>query len=284
MPGLPHQRDQLQIQARGEPGTLCLMGTAIGAALRGAGRCVLGAIMEQRAKGAQPLHRPQVPEQDVEVVAALGQDHGAGETAAAPLASHVGVGHVPEAHVFSMLHGDDIAQAAGGDDVVKRGEEGSVAENVAEHQDAPGPLRGLHQAHAILHRGSHRLFQQHIVAGLQRGDGGADVQVIQRADEGGIGHLPLGQQVLPGAKPALRRDVVGLGEAGPSDIVRLGDGDEAYLVGVCQGVRTVGVVAPVASADQDGFNRLGHRSSPLAIAKRAEIQYNSSEAPPQTDK
>ncbi|MBM4465804.1 MAG: hypothetical protein FJ014_09675 [Chloroflexi bacterium] len=74
----------------------------------------------------------------------------------------------------------------------------------------------------------------------------------------------MGEQVLPGAELALRGDIVGLGKAGPSGVVGLGDGHEAYLVGMRQGVRSIGVVAPIASAHQHSFYRLSHGSAPLA--------------------
>ena len=107
---------------------------------------------------------PHVPVENVEIVAAFCQNHGAGGGQIAPVAAHEAVGHVPVNDVFAVFDGHDVAQPAGVDDVVEGFEEGGVAENVADLQKTAVFLRHLHQFHRFRQRVGHRFFQQHIVA------------------------------------------------------------------------------------------------------------------------
>jgi hypothetical protein len=139
---------------------------------------------------------------------------------------------MPEDHVFAVLDGDDIAQAAGGQHLVQLGEEGRVAQHVADLHQPAGALGRLDQRNGVGQAVGHGLLQQHIVAGLERRQRRGHVQLVLGHIETCVGQLSGGHQLLPGLEAALGWDAVGGGETLPAGLVWLGDGDKAQLVGV----------------------------------------------------
>ena len=94
-------------------GAAVLAGAAVQAAVGRALRRGAGVEVIQRAEALDPYallaHQPA---EDVHVVAALGQDHGAGFVAAPPVAADKAVGVVPVAHVLNGVDRLDLADVA----------------------------------------------------------------------------------------------------------------------------------------------------------------------------
>ena len=181
-------------------------------------------VVDERTHRAEALHRlGQVPDQDVQVVAALGQDHGAGEGLVAPVAAHEAVRHVPVGDIFPVFHGHDLADDAGFQDFMELAPEGCIAQHVADLQHAPGPLGCLHQLDAALQRVGHGFLQQHVVAGLHGGDGRRHVHLVLGGDDGGVaqsgGPSSRSSQV---AKAAGVLQIMGVGQPLAADRVRVG--------------------------------------------------------------
>ena len=64
--------------------------------------------MNQRAYRGESARGPVVPEEDVHVMAALGQDERRGAGEVSPVAAHERVRHVPIDDIFTMLDRDDL--------------------------------------------------------------------------------------------------------------------------------------------------------------------------------
>jgi hypothetical protein len=217
--------------------------------------------VHQRADRSKPRHRLlEIPDQHIEIVAAFRQDHRAGETFVAPVAAHEAVRHVPVGDILTMLDGDEIADHARFEHLVQLTPEGGVAQHVADLQHTPRALRRLHKLDGAFERVRHRLFEQHVVAGFHRRNRRADVHLILRGDDGAVGQLPGGDQILPGREAAAVVDVVRIGQPLAADRVRFSNADDAHFVGMAQGVGCVGRSPAPTSADDDHFNRFGHRA------------------------
>ncbi len=150
--------------------------------------------VHQGAHRTEPFHwHAKVPDQNVEVVTALRQDHRVGKRLVAPVAAYETVGHVPVGHVFSVFYRDDLAQHTGNNDLVEAPPERSVAQHMADLQRAARTFGGLHKLHTARKRVSHRFFQQHVVAAFHGGDGRRHVHLILRCHDGGLGQLLFGK-------------------------------------------------------------------------------------------
>ncbi len=101
------------------------------------------------------------------------------------------MGHMPVGHVLRHGDGHHLAQPAGSDDLVDRSIERGVAETVADLQLSSSDVKGLDHAHAGHGLGRDRLFQKHIVACCERGQGRFSVSIIWGGDDGHTGQAPL---------------------------------------------------------------------------------------------
>ena len=188
-------------------------------------------------------------------MAALGQDHGAGEGFVAPVAAHEAVRHVPVGDILAVLHRDDLADGARVEHLVQLAPEGRVTQHVADLQDASGAFRCLHQFDTALQRVGHRFFQQHVVAGVHGRHRRLYVHLILRGDDGGAAKLTGVDQIFPRRKALAVVQIVLLGEAPAPDLVRLSHADNAHLLRVAQGIRGIRIRAATAGADHDKFLR-----------------------------
>ena len=201
----------------------------------------LGRAQERRDRlGGRAGH----PCQQVQVVARLLQQprHGA----APGVAADVGVGVVPERDVLGQLDRHDVTQFARADQPAERGEQVGVAVDVAHRHGAlRRPGRG-DDAHAVGLVERHRLLQQHVVAGLERGQRRFHVVGVAGGDDGVVGHPGLREQLLPAGVPGRCGQRVAAGEAVAASGVGVGDGHDAAQVGLVEQQRGVRVVATIA--------------------------------------
>ncbi|OQA93957.1 MAG: hypothetical protein BWY25_03072 [Chloroflexi bacterium ADurb.Bin222] len=167
---------------------------------------------------------------------------------------------MPVGDVLPVLDGEDVPQTPGFQNLVQGGEEGGIAQDVADLKELAGALGSLHELLAALARGRHGLFEEHIVARFQGGDCRGDVQGIEGANQSRGDRQAPRDQCLPGVELPFRGDAVGGSEARAAHGVRLGDCHETQFIGMCQGVGRVGFRAAIAGADQNRFDRLGHQA------------------------
>lgn len=148
-------------------------------------------------------------------MAAFLQDDGAGQGVIAPVPPDEGVGHMEVSDVFRMLDGDDLAQLPGVNDLLELGKEGVVAQHMAD-SDLPAPGLGLPgDLQALPGIRGDGLLQQNVVPQCQRLHHVAVVVLVHGGDDGRIGDVPLGEQILcPGEGHALgdMEDLGGMGQ------------------------------------------------------------------------
>ena len=185
-------------------------------------------------------------------MAALLQQHGAGLGGAAPVAPHKTVGLVPVAHVFDGLDGHHISHGARVQQLFHLFIKGGVAQHVAHNHPAAGLAGDAGQQAAFLQAGRHRLFQQQVIALLQRGHGLGHVLPVHGGDDRGVRQPGPGQQLLPGLEALLRGKAQQLCRLDALFVHRLGNGGDAHPVAEFQKFRQIGVLAPIAQADQRG--------------------------------
>ncbi|MBP1770690.1 MAG: hypothetical protein H6P96_1308 [Candidatus Aminicenantes bacterium] len=190
-----------------------LDGTAVGAPGRRPGRGHLLAEEPQRSEGLDlGAGLVRDPAQDVEVVAALRQEHGRRDPAVAPVAADERVGHVDVLDRLEVLDADDPAEPAAGDDVPHHPEVGRVTQDVADADDRPlepGPVEDVAALRPGLGDG---LLEEEIVSPVQGGHRRTVVEMVGGRDDDGIAELGAVESPFPGRPAALRRDAVGLGQ------------------------------------------------------------------------
>ncbi len=191
-------------------------------------------------------------------MAALGQDHGAGERLVAPVAAHEAVGHVPVGDVLPVFHGDDVAHDAAFQQFMELAPEGRIAQHVADLQHPPGPLGRLHQLDAARQRVGHGFLQQHVVAGVHGCHGRRHVHLVLRGHDGASAQLRGRHQFLPGGETVGVFQIMEVGQPLAADRVRVGHADDPHFVRVAQGIGGIGMGAATAGADDDEFDWRRH--------------------------
>ena len=201
--------------------------TAQGAARRG----VFRPEVEQRAKGGYPLHAAAAkPDQVVQIVAALCQDHRAGLVLAPPVSAHEAVRLVPVDDVLQRLNIDDLTQPALVDHTLDRAEKRGVAQHVADHHAPPGLAGDTDDLLQLGKGGRDRLFQQNVVALAHGGDRLRHVLPVLGADAGDLRQARLGEQLLGAGIAHSGADAEGLAADGQPLGVRVGNGRDLCAV------------------------------------------------------
>ena len=180
------------------------MGTAVQAPLGGTLRRIFRGEMPQRTEAADffaVLSRE--PQQNVDIVAALLQNHGAGLPGISPITPDEAVGLVPVGNVFDLgchRHFTDRA-------IVNQALQGLVERRIAQHMAHSHMLSGLGRGSlngdALFLPVAHGLFQQNMVALVQGRQCGANVVIVQGADKGHIRQFRLLQKRSPAFKAPL---------------------------------------------------------------------------------
>ena len=172
------------------------MRTALGAELGGTlGRVGVGELGGPQERDDLARGGAGDPGDQVQVVARLLQQPG--HVRPAGVAPHVAVGVVPERHVLRLLDGHDLADRARRHQPVQLGEQVGVPVHVADAQGDPFGVGRRNDPLAVLDVERHGLLEQHVVAGLDRGERGVDVVAVARRDEGKVRKLRPLEQVLP---------------------------------------------------------------------------------------
>ena len=225
----------------------------------GARRRVLGAEVRPGAEaGHCDWHRPGLhPHDQVEVVAALGHQHGGAGVGPAPLAPDEPDRHVVVADVLDGLDADDVADYAGGHSLLDRAVEGCVPQDVADHDVAAAASRRFDQRAHLVFAGCERLLQQQVVARVQQRDGGRDVEAVHRAVDRRVSELGPRRQLLRGREAARLRDAEALRRHAPAQLGGIGDADDPKAVGALLGIRGVADAAMARADDHGGDGACG---------------------------
>ena len=124
-------------------------------------------------------------------------------------------------HIFAVLDGNDFAQLAAVHDFLELAEEIGIAQHMA-HNDLPAQfLRLLADQHALLGVGRNGLFQQNIIATVQRSHGMAEMVLIHGRKDHSIAHLSSGKEVLHAGKTVIIGNSELFCSNGPSSFMRL---------------------------------------------------------------
>src|SRR5438093_10011044 len=141
---------------------------AVGAPSGYLGTDRIASEMRERARRRDLYAPTEHPHEEVEIVAALRQDHRAALRLLPPVAPYVAVGEVPVDEVLPPVDRDDRAETIGREDLANRGEERRVAQHVRDLQEAPVRLGRGRDLETFTGRGRDRLFEQHFVAGREQ--------------------------------------------------------------------------------------------------------------------
>ena len=118
------------------------------------------------------------PQQEVDVVAAFGQQDRIRLPLAAENPAHVAVRGTVEAHGSGMVDRDDLPQLARGDDLTDFGKIGMVAQHMA-HADHHAPFAGAAGDFAALFEVlGDRLFEQDVVSRVDGLDRRVEMDVL----------------------------------------------------------------------------------------------------------
>ena len=166
------------------------MRTTVRTASRRACRRLVRAEEGDSALGAH-AHAPPADEplQDVEVVAALCDDHRRRRLAVVPVAAHERVRHVSVHHRLLVLDVNEFADEPQVNRLLERAEVGRVAQHVPDRDHDAGLALAREQVEAFALRLRHRLFEQHVVALAHRLHRGFEVQGVGKRHEHHVGEL-----------------------------------------------------------------------------------------------
>jgi len=200
---------------------------------------------------AQPL---EPPHQHVEEMHRLFQDPRSDAAAViAPATRTLAIGEAEQAHIGV----ERLADLAVADHAMDQAPLRGGAEFVADAQDFSRAADRLDEAIAVGDRGGHRLFQQHVLAGLESGHGDVGMQVIGHDDVDGVDRT-VGKQVTP-IEMHLRAGM-SLARCGGGRFARAGDRRQ---LGAGRLADRLGMIAtPRAVADQTETHRLSLLAAP----------------------
>lgn len=207
--------------------------------------------------------RAQVPVENVEIVAALGHDHGGGDLSPPPVPSYVRVGHMPRAHVLAVLDRHDVAQTSALNHLPECLEEGGETKNVADVEAGRGAGRSIDEFDTLSQSCCHRLFGEDVISRLQGSEDVAMMGAIGRGNYRRRGYARYCQQGVGIAKAMAGRNAVGITESLDPIRTGVGDGHDPESLGMIERPSSVDEVPALARPDQD---RVRHQASTRAMA------------------
>ncbi len=199
----------------------------------------------QRAEGRQAAAmRAGEPQQEVDVVAAFGQQDRIRLPLAAENPAHVAVRGTVEAHGSGMVDRDDLPQLARGDYLADLGKIGMVAQHMA-HTDHHAPFAGTAGDFAALFEVlGDRLFEQDVVSRVDGLDRRVEMDVLGGRDQHHVGFDAIGEEVVVmRIAPAGRQSEIPR-EGMAAQVVYIDDGDGLQPVGIPAGIFEV-LIGPV---------------------------------------
>ena len=212
--------------------------------------------LEQGPDGRDSGHgRAQVPVENVEVVAALGHDHGRGDLSPPPIPSDVRVGHMPGTHVLAVLDRHDVTQPSAFNHLLERLEEGGEAKNVADVEGGSGAGRSIDEFNTLSQGRGHRLFGKNVIPRRESSEDVAMVRAVGRGNDRRRSDARYGEQGVGVAKAMAGRNAVGISETLDSIRTRVGDRHDPESLGMIEGPSAVDEVPALACPYQD---RIGH--------------------------
>ena len=184
-------------------GASFLTGAAGKTAVCTAIRRVFRAEPVQRAVGGNAFAgNAHQPADDVHVVAAFCQDHGAGFLRPPPVAAYIAVGIMPVSHVLHRVQGFDTADGASAQQLVQRAVEFGIAQHMAHHHHAVRLMRFFLQCKAFVQQRRNGFFQHKVIALVQRGQRLRHMLAVLRGNDHHIRKARLGQQLFACGKAA----------------------------------------------------------------------------------
>ena len=170
---------------------------AVEAVVRAAlGRVLFPEMVKSAETGHALIFTAREPIEQVEVVAALCQQHRRGLVLSAPVAAHIAVREMPIGDVFVVLDEHYLAQRARIDYLLDTPVIRGVAQNMAhEHLRALFPRLFL-DGEALFYVGADRLFEQQVISQLERLHGVTVMIPVLSGDDHQIRHFPLREKRL----------------------------------------------------------------------------------------
>ena len=248
-------------------GAVCLRPAARRAARRRALGRALRPEVAQAAEGGHPCAPlARQPDEVIQIVAALGQQHERRFLFPAPVAAHEAVRLMPVAHVLQRLDAHDVAHLAALDGLKDLRKERRIAQHMADdHAAARLPRCPFDQLHVGLRCGD-RLFQQQVVALFHRRHRMTHMHRVLRADERHVRQPFAGKHLLARLKAHVRRNAVASAHGFALFLNRLGHGGDYHLAGEHLAHRCVGILAAAAQAADRHAHGIAHFHIPSSAA------------------
>lgn len=144
------------------------------------------------------------------------------------------------------------------DELLEPGIERGVAQHMTDHHQAPGCVGLIQQSHAVAQLRRDGLFQQQMVAEVQRGQRLGHVLAVLCGDNHHIRQARAGQQRLGTVKAQGRVHPILLARGGQALRHGIGYGHDFHKVGVRFLVDGIGIPATVAKPTNGKSNGLIH--------------------------
>ena len=179
-----------QINLRRIIGTCLAVGASLHAVVRRSfGRVGRVKMLQASETGNPPAGASCQPGNDIQVMAAFLENHGAALAAVSPVTSHKAVSLVPVPHIFNLVDGGHLAHGPLVHQLFQRTVKGCVAEHMADRQHFSGSGCRPFNLQALLWPVAHGLFQQHMITQLEGPDGRLRMHAIHGTHKGGVRHF-----------------------------------------------------------------------------------------------
>ena len=238
-------------------GTAFLAGTSLKAA---AARALRGPFRPEIVQGAKALHLQTrlsgKPAEDVHVMAAFGQDHGAALIRPAPVAPDIAVGVMPVRHMFHCVNGLNFANLTPAQNGFQRGVKPGVSQNVAHNHRPAGFMGLLLKPAALFQVRRNGLFQQQMIPLFQRKQRLGHMLAVLCGDNHNIRQPGPAQHLLAGGKQIFFRYIVFCPQRFQPLRTAVRSGNDFHLPGMDFLIGGIGVQPPAAAAADGKGDRI----------------------------
>ena len=205
---------------------------------------VLLAEPSQRSERADLLTTsPGNPVEEIEVVAALRQQHRIALLLTVHLPAHIAMGVAVDAHALGVADRDNLTEVARVDNLLNLTIGGEIAQHMAQTDKDTFPAGCLGYLTALLHRLGYGLFQKDVIALADGSHARLVMCILRGADDNGIGLNVGSKEIFIGAEA----DSIGQSELSrhtvAAEIVGLNHGRKRHLFRVMLYIVQVGTHA-----------------------------------------
>ena len=257
--------------------TAALVRTAVGAAQRSALRGIFRPEPAQRAVGDYALARlAHEPAQYVEVVTALGEDDRGGLPGIAPVATHIGVGHVTALYRLHVLYAYHLAYHTLVHCLIHSPEVRAVAEHVADGHYAAVPARLGGDVGALLLALGHRLLEEHVISHFKRLHARLVMGVVRSGYDHRVCELRNTEDLAPVSETALLRDAELVAHCILAALAYVGHAYDLHALREHRGISGIGS-APVAGSYDHHGDGTALDSGPESLDRKVELGVSGKE-------